>query len=144
MIGNPNWFKRRKYTGWGLTPTTWQGWLYVIVSTGTIISVAALIKYQSIQLHYQITIILSMIALMVLDVLDIARQINKDERERMHEAFAERNVSWYMNFILACGIMYQSFTSILAGNLSIDPFIIAAILGGAVIKGVSNWYLLDK
>ncbi len=20
MLGNPNWFKRRKYTGWGLTP----------------------------------------------------------------------------------------------------------------------------
>jgi len=26
MIGNPEWFQRRKYGGWGIFPKTWQGW----------------------------------------------------------------------------------------------------------------------
>ena len=30
MIGKPEWFKRRKYTGQGITPKTWQGWIYTI------------------------------------------------------------------------------------------------------------------
>ena len=31
MVGKPNWFKRRKYGGWGLTPATWQGWAYIAI-----------------------------------------------------------------------------------------------------------------
>ncbi len=29
MLGKPEWFERRKYSGWGLTPKTWQGWAYI-------------------------------------------------------------------------------------------------------------------
>jgi len=29
MIGKPEWFKRRKYGGWGIFPKTWQGWVYI-------------------------------------------------------------------------------------------------------------------
>lgn len=28
MIGKAEWFRERRY-GWGLTPVTWQGWIYV-------------------------------------------------------------------------------------------------------------------
>ncbi|PHS17703.1 MAG: hypothetical protein COA78_02975 [Blastopirellula sp.] len=29
LRGKPNWF-RPKTIGWGLTPVTWQGWLYTL------------------------------------------------------------------------------------------------------------------
>jgi hypothetical protein len=32
MIGKKEWFTTRRYTGWGLRPKTWQGWLYVLVA----------------------------------------------------------------------------------------------------------------
>lgn len=74
----------------------------------------------------------------------MAIKINNDEREKMHEAIAERNTAWYMSFMLTIGILYQAITSALHGSLFIEPFIIAAIFGGVVVKAVTNWYLLDK
>ncbi len=31
MIGRPEWFKPRRHTGIGLMPTTWQGWVYLLI-----------------------------------------------------------------------------------------------------------------
>ena len=31
MFGNPNWFRLRK-KGWGVWPTSWQGWGYALLS----------------------------------------------------------------------------------------------------------------
>lgn len=33
MFGKPNWFRPKTF-GWGLTPITWQGWLYAAVWGG--------------------------------------------------------------------------------------------------------------
>ena len=30
MFGKPHWFRPKRF-GWGLTPVTWQGWVYVLV-----------------------------------------------------------------------------------------------------------------
>ena len=30
MFGKPQWFREKKL-GWGLTPVTWQGWVYALV-----------------------------------------------------------------------------------------------------------------
>jgi hypothetical protein len=30
MFGKPRWFKPKRF-GWGLTPVSWQGWIYVLV-----------------------------------------------------------------------------------------------------------------
>lgn len=30
MIGKKEWFRKKTF-GWGLTPKTWQGWVYVAV-----------------------------------------------------------------------------------------------------------------
>ncbi len=30
MFGKPHWFRPKKI-GWGLTPITWQGWVYTLV-----------------------------------------------------------------------------------------------------------------
>lgn len=35
MFGKPEWFKKKKW-GWGLTPITWQGWVYTLVWSGVI------------------------------------------------------------------------------------------------------------
>ena len=31
MIGKPDWFTTRKYTGIGIRPKTWQGWVYILI-----------------------------------------------------------------------------------------------------------------
>ena len=30
MFGKPHWFKPKRF-GWGLTPVSWQGWIYVLI-----------------------------------------------------------------------------------------------------------------
>jgi hypothetical protein len=35
MFGKPEWF-RPKSRGWGLRPTTWQGWVYALAWSGVI------------------------------------------------------------------------------------------------------------
>jgi hypothetical protein len=144
MLGNPKWFKRRKYTGWGLTPATWQGWVYLVVLLGTVFFVSLLTRSLQIKALYQVVIILSMLLLIVIDTVDIVIKMDKDERETVHEALAERNATWVIVLILAGGIIFQSAVSLLQGNLYIDPFIIAALLGGVITKGISNWYYIDK
>lgn len=144
MLGNPKWFKRRKYTGWGLTPATWQGWLYVGILICSVFFVSLVTIWLKLQTLYQIGIMLSMLAFIVVDTADIAIKIDKDERETAHEALAERNAAWVMVIVLTGGIVFQSTVSLLQGNLYIDPFMIAALFGGIVLKGISNWYYIDK
>ena len=33
MFGKPQWFRPKRF-GWGLTPITWQGWVYALVAAG--------------------------------------------------------------------------------------------------------------
>ncbi len=144
MFGNPKWFKRRKYTGWGLTPATWQGWVYLGVLICIVIFVSLLVTLLQIKTSHQILIILSTLIIIIIDAIGIIIKMNKDERETLHEALAERNATWVIAFILLGGILFQLTVSLLQGNLYIDPFIIAALLGGIITKGISNWYYSDK
>ncbi len=144
MLGNPKWFKRRKYTGWGLTPATWQGWVYLVVLFCSVFLVSLLTMTLQIKAWYQAAIILSVLLLIVIDTVHIVIKMDKDERETLHEALAERNATWVIVLILASGIIFQSAVSLLRGNLYIDPFIIAALIGGVITKGISNWYYIDK
>lgn len=36
MIGKKDWFVRKTF-GWGITPVTWQGWVYTLVFVAGII-----------------------------------------------------------------------------------------------------------
>ncbi|MBA2369530.1 MAG: hypothetical protein H0V82_10980 [Candidatus Protochlamydia sp.] len=144
MIGNPIWFKRRKYSGWGITPVTWQGWAYIGFAFCIIFSISVLTTWLELRSSYQIGILLSVLTLILLDALDIAIRMDKDERETIHEAFAERNAAWIMIMILGVGILFQTIFGILQGNSHIDPFMVAALLGGLISKSISNWYYLDK
>jgi hypothetical protein len=65
MLGNPKWFKRRKYSGWGLTPATWQGWMYFGILICSILFVSLVTTWLKVQTVYQIGVILFMLAFIV-------------------------------------------------------------------------------
>ncbi len=144
MIGNPKWFKRRLYTGWGITPKYWQGWAYILGITALTL-MASLITYLiGISEKYRLITLVILLSIIIIDFVDIARKIKQDERESLHEAIAERNVAWFITLVLCIGIISQLIISILHNRLYIDPFIITALIGGTIVKGFSNWYLADK
>ncbi len=141
MIGKAKWFKRRKYGGWGLSPKTWQGWAYLAV----LIGLCAIIQFFPVGDAQQKTIaILVLVFLVILDVIDIMIHLPMDERDRLHEAAAERNALWVMLSVLVAGVGYQAATSLSSEGPQIDPVIIIAILAAVIAKAITNIYLDRK
>ncbi|MPN11657.1 hypothetical protein SDC9_158961 [bioreactor metagenome] len=62
-------------------------------------------------------------------------QIKKDERERLHEAIADRNALWFLLF----GLIVWAFI-----KQVMDPFFIGILLGATAIKALTQIYLRDK
>ncbi|VVB58341.1 Uncharacterised protein [Candidatus Anstonella stagnisolia] len=138
MFGKPEWFDRRKYGGWGLTPKTREGWLYI----GAIILPLALFQMLPFWDAQARWLALSLWAAFVaFDVFDIMLRMKKDERETMHEAIAERNAAWVMILVLSLGILYQAVSSGLSGQPHIDPVLIAVLFAGLIAKACTNWKL---
>ena len=131
MIGNPNWFNIRKYTGWGLTPNCWQGWLYVIIFIIPIVIVDSI----ALDPNFKSVFIGAWTVFLLIDVFHMMTQIKKDERERLHEAIADRNALWFIILVL---IIYAFIKQ------SLDPVFLVALLGAAVVKTVTQLYLRDK
>jgi len=131
MIGNPKWFSLRKYTGWGLTPITWQGWLYIAIF---IVPIAII---NSIPIDQNIKNIFSIIwaALLVIDMIHIMSQIKQDERERLHEAISDRNALWFMMFVLIGWVIFKQ---------DLNPIFFIALIGATLVKAATNFYLRDK
>jgi hypothetical protein len=147
MIGKPNWFQRRKYGGWGIFPKTWQGWVYIAGA----IAIFALIQYFPLgdaqaTGNGQIRIIATFIfaAIFVLDIIHIMVRLPMDERDRIHEAIAERNALWAIVTALAVGMVWQAATSAITKNIQIDPILIAALVVGVLAKAATNIYLDKK
>lgn len=132
MIGNPKWFTFRKYGGWGITPKTWQGWAYIAIL------IAPLIFLKSGNLF------MLWLVLVLVELIDIKLKIKKDERERIHDAIAERNASWFMVLSLVIGTFIKMALENRLNDPTIDPVIVVAILGGALVKSVTHWWLRDK
>ncbi len=131
MIGNPKWFNLRKYSGWGLTPNCWQGWAYIFA----FILPVAIISNLNIAQNYRDIISIIIIAVLVIDTLHLMTQIKKDERERLHEAIADRNALWFLLF----GIIAWAFVKQI-----MDPILIGILLGATAIKAITQIYLRDK
>ncbi|MDD5111097.1 MAG: hypothetical protein PHG85_00970 [Candidatus Altiarchaeota archaeon] len=140
MLGKPEWFQRRKYGGWGLTPKTWQGWLYILVI------IAPLFVLQMLGANGETIFAANLAWILVFgtDMLDIMRKLKKDERETQIEAMAERNSAWAMVAIIAIGVGYQAASSAASQTLQVDPFLIAALIAGALVKAASNIHLERK
>ncbi len=67
-----------------------------------------------------------------------------DEREKKHEAIAERNALWGIILVITMGILYDVATSSVNQKISIHPFLIIALIVGIIIKAISNIYLNKK
>lgn len=140
MLGKSHWFQRRKYTGWGLTPSTWQGWIYLLVA----IALIMLTQVLPVEETFRTTLMFGLIVILVLDIIDIMRKLPLDERERIHEAVAERNALYAILATLAAGIGWQAYQSALYKTMQVDPLILAALLVGTAAKAISNIYLDRK
>lgn len=141
MIGRPEWFQRRKYGGWGITPKTWQGWIYIAIIFIPF-AVFQMIPFWDAQLRIYVTI--GWLAFLIIDASHIMINLRKDEMETKIEAISERNASWIMVLVLAIGILYQLISGSLQQKVSIDPFLIIALFSGMIMKSVSDIYLEKK
>lgn len=140
MLGKPHWFQRRKYGGWGVYPKTWQGWVYIAVAIAVFLIIQRL-PFGDMQTKTIVTVVLA--AVIVLDLIHIMVRLPMDERDRIHEAIAERNALWAIISALSAGICWQALTSA-QNNLQIDPVIIIALFAGLIAKTVTNIYLDRK
>ncbi len=131
MIGNPKWFHSRKYTGWGLTPSCWQGWAYIFI----FLIPVAIINSLSISQNNKNYFTIAWTGLLIADTIHIMSQIKKDERERLHEAIADRNALWFLLFGLITWIIIKQIT---------NPILIGILFGATVIKALTQIYLKDK
>lgn len=131
MIANPKWFNLRKYTGWGLTPNCPQGWAYIIAFIIPVVIISNL----NINLHYKNIFSLIIIGILLIDILHTMTQIKQDERERLHEAIADRNALWFLLFGLIAWAFIKQIT---------DPIFIGILLGATAVKALTQIYLKDK
>jgi hypothetical protein len=138
MFGKPEWFERRKYSGWGLTPKTREGWLYIAAIILPLLAFQALPFWDAQVRMYAAA---GWAAFVAFDVLDIMFRMKKDEREEMHEAIAERNAAWVMVVAIAAGLVYQAVSSSVAGVPYFDPVLAFALFAGLAAKAYTNWKL---
>ncbi len=139
MIGRPEWFRRRKYGGWGVFPKTWQGWVYLAVIVGGLLAIQA-IPWPG---EWTATWVMAAWALLFcVDTIHIMVALPRlDERERVHEAVAERNAMWVMVLALVAGFAYRTAQASAAGEVYVDPVILIALGAGLATKAISNIYL---
>ena len=78
------------------------------------------------------------------DFFDIMVHLPKDERDTLHEAFADRNALWMMLIVLIAGFGYQTATSVVSKSVHIDPVILIALIAGTIVKMLTNLYLDKK
>lgn len=141
MLGKPEWFARRKYTGWGFTPRSWQGWAYILVMVLPFIIITEIGNVGKIGLGFMIVWGI----IFAIDFIHILMNLKMDERERIHEAISERNALWIMILALIVGLAYQTSSGVAAGNsFTADPVILIALVAGLLAKIVSNIYLDRK
>jgi hypothetical protein len=131
MIANPKWFNLRKYSGWGLTPNCPQGWAYIFAFIIPVIIINSLSLNQNLKNILSFTLM----GILIIDVLHIMTQIKKDERERLHEAIADRNALWFLLFGLIAWAFYKQ---------NFDPILIGILLGATAVKAATQIYLRDK
>ena len=140
VIAKSEWFERRKYAGWGLSIKTWQGSVYIAVILSVFI---ALQLIPNLSTENRLIITGFWLVFLLVDLLDMMWKLKKDEREYIHEAVAERNAAWSMVVIICIGIFIELTYNALQQKIYVDPFLIAALVVGVVIKSITN-YKLEK
>lgn len=141
MIGQASWFQRRKYSGWGLTPKTWQGWVYILILALLSFSIY---NFPGLAQNIRTLATYIFISLICLDLLHIMATLKKDEFEFKVEAIAERNAAWTMIVVISIGIAYQAAQSTISGISQVDVFLLATLVGGVIAKSITNIWLEKK
>jgi hypothetical protein len=141
-ILKPEWFRRRKYSGWGLTPVTWQGWVFVIILVAPLILIAPNMANDSNIIGAPFIMFVAYISFIVSVVFYIMTKIEIDEREKSHEAISDRNALWTMLFVIIIGILAETVSpTIVHRSLSVNPFLVASILFAWLAKVGTTIYL---
>lgn len=138
FIAKPEWFTRRKYLGWGVGIKTWQGVVYTAAIVGLFIVSNALQKFTN---GYSLYFGGAVLFIFIIDIFYVMMNLNYDERERVHEAIAERNALWGIMAVLVAGILFESIYYGLQNKVHIDPFIAGALIVGTTIKSITNYKL---
>jgi len=141
MLAKKQWFQRRKYGWWWITPKTWQGWVYIWVMTGFLLIFQSFWEWSD-KLRLIITWI--WLTILLIDIVPVMLSIDKDEREFKIEAISERNAAWFMVLILTFWILYDLIIWALQDKIIVNYFIVWALLGWALIKSISNFILERK
>lgn len=141
MIAKASWFKRRKYGGWGVSPKTWQGWVYIALIILPLVIFQALPFWDT---KVRLYVTLGWVIFLMLDILPVMVTLRRDEREYKNEAVAERNAAWFMVMVLVIGLLYDIIQSALQESLRVNWFLALALFGGALVKTISNIYLDKK
>jgi hypothetical protein len=140
MIGKKEWFARRKYSGWGLTPKTWQGFAYV----GAIIIAGYFLGNLPVPSGLKMAVSGIFVTLVIADILHIMATIRVDEREAKIEALAERNASWTMVGALGLLLVYFNYTGGALTGTQLMPYLLFPMVAGMVAKAVSVYILQNK
>ena len=73
MIGKPHWFRRKRF-GWGATPVTWEGWVYLLVAILPLV----LILYFTDTGPARNILVGIWVAVILVDLVDITLHLPKD------------------------------------------------------------------
>src|SRR5690606_9342142 len=133
-----DWFERRKYGGWGVSPKSWQGWVYIAFILIPFMVFQAL-PFWTMETRMIVTVV--WMVFLFADLIPVMINLKRDEREYKIEAIAERNAAWFMSLVLVIGIFYEVVRSSLNQEISVNIFLIIALLGGAIVKSISNYKL---
>lgn len=140
MLAKAQWFQKRKYTGWGVNPKTWQGWVYIALFICVLVGLQS-VSVLSVAVRNVISIVL--VVFVLVDTLQVMAKFDKDELEEKNEAIAERNASWAMVVILTVGILYPIISTGAKDVSDVNPFLLVALVVGFVVKATS-YFILEK
>jgi hypothetical protein len=139
MIAKQEWFNRRKYTGWGLSPKTWQGWVYILGFVGIVVGLQSM----PIDATWKVRLTLVLVVCLLIDVFMAMAKVKLDEREREIEAIAERNASWTMVSTTAVTMIGSMLVGQEVVNQYFTMMLSLPLLTGVVAKGLTH-YLLNR
>lgn len=140
MLAKAVWFQKRKYTGWGVNPKTWQGWVYI---AGFIFVLTLMQSAPFLSSFVKNVFSVVLVVFLLIDTLQVMAAFDKDELEERNEAIAERNASWAMVVTLTIGIIYPIISKGAENSSEINPFLIAALVVGFMVKAVS-YFIIEK
>jgi purine-cytosine permease-like protein len=138
----PEWFRRRKYSGWGITPITWQGWLTIIVLIAPIAYFASKIKGGTPLISAAVVFFIGYFIAFMFFIFGLMSRIKIDERNRSHEALADRNALWALVMIIGIGLVMEGVLPEWVHAFSqVNPFIVGGIVVAWLVKVISMYWL---